>query len=131
MGMNSAAIKTFITAGRAVFTLQSVKTNTHFTYKVEAPRNGNDIRFVKVLTGPDTYTYAGILTPKGIKQTGGSKIGPDAPSVKGLDWFLSHMDSDQVIFRHEGCCGRCGRPLTTPESIDRGIGPDCAEKMGL
>lgn len=128
--MNSAAIKTFITAGRAVFTLQSVKTNTHFTYKVEAAREGNTL-FAKVLTGPDTYTYAGILTDRGVKQTKGSKIGAEALSVKGLDWFLSHMDSELVIFRHEGRCGRCGRALTTPESVDRGIGPECAEKMGL
>jgi hypothetical protein len=29
-----------------------------------------------------------------------------------------------------GCCGICGRTLTTPESIERGIGPTCAEKTG-
>jgi hypothetical protein len=32
---------------------------------------------------------------------------------------------------HEGRCACCGRPLTVPESIERGIGPDCWEKMGL
>lgn len=129
--MNNAAIKTFITAGRAVFTLESRKTGVHYTYKVERSSDGGDTLFAKVLTAPETYTYAGILTDRGVRQTKGSKIGPQAPSVKGLDWFLSHMDSELVVFRHEGRCGRCGRPLTTPESIDRGLGPDCAEAMGL
>lgn len=29
----------------------------------------------------------------------------------------------------ESVCGRCGLPLTDPESIDRGVGPDCYGKM--
>jgi hypothetical protein len=26
---------------------------------------------------------------------------------------------------HEGRCGACGRRLTVPESIERGLGPEC------
>lgn len=33
--------------------------------------------------------------------------------------------------RVTGCCGVCGRELTTNESIERGIGPVCAENYGL
>jgi hypothetical protein len=29
---------------------------------------------------------------------------------------------------HQGSCGKCGRPLTVPESIASGIGPVCASK---
>lgn len=29
-----------------------------------------------------------------------------------------------------GQCGRCGRTLTTPESLSAGIGPECASKLG-
>lgn len=32
--------------------------------------------------------------------------------------------------RELGHCGVCGRTLTDPDSIDRGIGPVCAERMG-
>lgn len=32
--------------------------------------------------------------------------------------------------KRTGECGCCGRPLTNGESIDRGIGPVCAEKYG-
>ena len=34
------------------------------------------------------------------------------------------------VVRHDGRCGRCGRQLTVPSSIDKGIGPECATKMG-
>ena len=33
--------------------------------------------------------------------------------------------------RVTGCCGVCSRELTTTESIERGIGPVCAENYGL
>lgn len=32
--------------------------------------------------------------------------------------------------KREGSCSVCGKPLTKGESIDRGIGPICAERMG-
>jgi hypothetical protein len=32
---------------------------------------------------------------------------------------------------HEGRCGRCGRKLTVPESIESGFGPECASILGL
>ena len=28
-------------------------------------------------------------------------------------------------------CSSCGRELTDPESIERGVGPDCAERMAV
>jgi len=33
------------------------------------------------------------------------------------------------VIRHSNRCFVCGRTLTTPESIDTGIGPVCAENM--
>src|SRR5262245_51639808 len=109
--MNNAEIKTFIFAGKATFTLESVKTGVHYTYKVTASNDGK-AHFAKVLTSPETYTYAGVLNQGGLRATRGSKIGAEAPSFKGLNWFMSNMDSEKVIFRHAGCCGRCGRQLT-------------------
>lgn len=128
--MDSAAIKTFIFAGNATFTLESVATGTHFTYKVKASNDGR-VHFASVLTQPDTYTYAGLLSARGLSATHSSKIGSAAPSFRGLDWFMRNLDSTQVKFRHAGKCGKCGRQLTTPESVDRGIGPECASKMGM
>lgn len=65
-----------------------------------------------------------------------SKIGPEAPSAKGFAWFFQALatgrDLDGVAeVRHAGKCGRCGRKLTVPESIDTGFGPSCAGEIGI
>ncbi|MCI0393259.1 MAG: DUF6011 domain-containing protein, partial [Acidobacteria bacterium] len=39
-------------------------------------------------------------------------------------------EAGQAYARQSGNCWRCNRLLTTPESLDAGIGPVCAEKMG-
>lgn len=35
---------------------------------------------------------------------------------------------NRVEVWHDGKCGRCRRDLTVPESVARGLGPECAEK---
>jgi hypothetical protein len=30
---------------------------------------------------------------------------------------------------HEGKCGKCGRQLTVPSSIETGIGPECIKTL--
>ena len=127
----------FIFAGNATFTLTSTRTGQSYTYKV---REGKPMGsrapklFASVLTGPDNtrdYTYMGIVLQdeKRIRNTKGSKVFGDAPSYKALTWFLQNLDSDRVEFRHEGRCGRCGRTLTVPSSIDSGLGPECAGRI--
>lgn len=101
----------------------------------------SDRLFVAVLTGADNtsdYTYLGsiVKTPHPRYEHGRkSPIGPDAPSAKAAQWYLSRLfgggDVSQVEVWHDGTCGRCGRDLTDPVSVSRGIGPDCWEKMGV
>lgn len=133
-----AAVK-FITAGKAVFTLESEKTGMHFTYRVNQPKDGG-IHFVSVLTGPNNsndFTYAGILrgAPMEFKTTAKAKISADALSVRAFVWFWDRISAGRIpaecVMHHMGACGRCGRALTTPESVERGIGPECAVQMGL
>lgn len=101
----------------------------------------SDRLFVAVLTGSDNtsdYSYLGsIVTHPHPRYEHGrkSRIGPDAPSAKAASWYLSRLfgggDVSQVEVWHDGTCGRCGRDLTDPVSVARGIGPECWEKMGL
>jgi len=127
----------FIQAGNAVFTLVSKKTGARFTYKVTESDDGK-LFFVGVLTGPDNtsdYSYLGIIRAGVFMQTAKSRIWPGAPSYDAFAWFWKQLDKpalpDTLEVWHEGRCGRCGRPLTVPESIERGIGPECASKVGL
>lgn len=61
-----------------------------------------------------------------------AKVSPKAESVR---WFLRFLDvlqtgslPEALTFQHSGRCGRCGRKLTVPSSIQTGLGPECAEK---
>lgn len=61
---------------------------------------------------------------------------PQAESIRGFRWLFSALQAGRdltgkVTIRHAGSCGRCGRTLTVPASLDSGIGPVCADKMGI
>jgi len=128
----------FVLGGNAKFTVVSKTTFTRFTYHVKRRSTYTrremredkceDMFTVHVLTGADsTYTHLGFIVPEGaFKHT--YRMRPDAPSMIAFAWVWKHLESDQFEFWHAGSCGRCGRELTDPESIQRGIGPICSEK---
>lgn len=147
--------KQFVTAGDATFTievpasLQAAPHNyaAHYTYRVqrvEATERWPAAWFAKVLTGPDNeadFTYLGKLDDftGQTRTTAKSARWADTKQLKLLNrvlarvWGDDHAAYEAAGFRthHEGRCGRCNRKLTTPESVERGIGPECAEIMGL
>ena len=134
---DAAAIKQFVSAGNARFTLVSKKTGARFTYRVRASQDRKKL-FGAVLTGRDnenSYSYMGLvelgLAPALIA-TKGSKIDKNSVSFKALDWFLGTLVTgkrDAVEFWHEGKCGKCGRSLTVPSSISNGLGPECVKSL--
>lgn len=135
--------KNFITAGKAIFTVQVPAgfDKPHYTYRVKVkPANGDypETYFVSMLTGPDNYsnyTYLGILNPKTgvVKTTAKSKFAPNSFPVRLLNRVLARLWSDEgskiteagFDLHHEGKCGRCGRRLTVPQSVESGFGPEC------
>lgn len=142
-------LRLFLEAGNAVLTVRSEKTGTRFTYRFRrpdpTPEKPKRPIWVSVLTGSDNnnnYSYACSLFPPdlhSVRYTSRSRIKSDAPSMIALAWFLHCLYSDDrrlhaLLFElaevwHEGRCGRCGRKLTVPESIESGFGPDCAGRM--
>jgi hypothetical protein len=129
----------FALAGNAVFTLQSLKTGTRFTFRVRIAEDNSTMSFVSVLIGPDNcqdYRYLGFIR-RGVFFHGGpkAKISAEAPSVKAFRWFWEHTangkPTPQLEVSHAGRCGKCGRQLTVPESIASGFGPECAGKLGI
>lgn len=130
-------VRTFLLAGNARFTLVSKRTATRFSYRIRASEDKR-VFFVGVLTGTNNeahYAYLGTIRPAHLEYTWGhkSKIAASAPSSNGFAWFWDHVRAGRlpatVEVWHEGRCGRCGRTLTVPQSIERGIGPDCAQQM--
>jgi hypothetical protein len=132
-------VSRFVGSGRAVFSLRSTVTGTHITYRVTECGDKPGLFFVSTLRGPDNesdYSYIGFVR-NGRFSHGGHKarMGADSQPVRGFAWFWSAMAAGRlpttVEVYHEGRCGRCGRTLTVPESIATGLGPECAEKLGV
>ena len=131
----------FLTAGRAIFTVTSGTTGEHITYRI-AHKKGSEkyppAWFVSVLTGPENtsdYTFLGMLDPETgmVRLTRSSKYREDSRPVVVVRWALRKIWEHREFpagytVLHEGRCGRCGRLLTVPESIETGIGPECAKK---
>jgi hypothetical protein len=135
--------RAFALAGNAILTLQSLKTGLHFTYRVRQAKDKQTqqptpgLYFVSLLAngspdGENNYRYLGMIRDGEFRLTRASGAGESAPSVKAFRFFWGSSElHEALVVRHEGRCGRCARTLTVPESIDRGIGPDCAQQMGV
>lgn len=130
-------IEKFILAGNATFTITSRRTGTRFTFKVRKPSDEAP-HFVSLMNGPDnenSYCFMGtIFNGRDYRMGRKSRITAEAPSAKAFAWLWANRNdptlTDKIEFRHAGKCCCCGRLLTEPESIDRGIGPICAQKKG-
>lgn len=130
-------IRRFVTAGKATITLSSKATGARFTYKIKKVPDAEDKFFVSLLTGPENegdYRYLGLMQGAKLRRTAKSCASDSAPSFLAAQYFCDKVLGDHVMppsleVRHEGRCGKCNRKLTTPESIDRGIGPECWSRM--
>ena len=140
-----AITKDFVLAGDAVFTIDA--PDKHRTYKVRLkPAKGNypATYFVSTLAGPENtkdYVYVGILDPKTgqVRTTDKSKTWTNTLRLRLLNrvlakvWAGDHAAYEAHGYKthHMGRCGRCGHDLTTPQSIERGIGPECWKHLGM
>lgn len=150
------AARSFMLAGNAIFTLQSCKTGARYTYKIhkadEEPGKA-PTWFVSLLTGPDNlgdYQYLGLISATQsfrisedgqgstvqtlqFRLTKKSRLPITSLPVLAFRWVFEKLRAGiepvGVEIWHAGRCGRCGRVLTVPESIELGLGPECASKM--
>jgi hypothetical protein len=144
----------FLLAGRAIFTLSvpAAFTAAHpnckdrYTFKVvhkAASDKWPEAWFVNLLSGPDNisdYQPLGKLNPEtgAVRLVRSTTMTDESWPVKLVRRVMARAFADQLDavaeagfeLRHEGRCGRCGRVLTVPESIDTGLGATCAAKVG-
>jgi len=140
--VNPLRLRELFFAGNSGLTFQNPTTGTHMTVKVKQARDKQDrkkrlpIFFVSVsLLGDQTtgFIFAGTF----FTDTMTLKLSKHAPSEsrlgKVMTW-LFHVVQNPAVLRekrvtvlHEGRCCRCALPLTHPESINTGFGPDCLE----
>lgn len=133
-----AKVRQFILAGNAYFTLKSLKTGDHFTFRVKKSKK-TPTYFVNVRSGPEDgriYHLLGLINTEAqynALKKNAYRIWATKSGV-AFDWFWRHLTERNHIptgleVWHDGRCCRCGRRLTDPESIDRGIGPECYSKV--
>ncbi len=143
-------IANYVRSGKAIGTLTNERTGGRFTFLFSMPKKERGKAsapvFFSVLTGSNNvedYEFLGTMSPTAtgyVYRPGKkSRISADAQSSKVADWFVRQINAGLVFagqelpsgvrFQHEGRCGRCGRKLTVPESIDIGLGPECAGKV--
>ena len=129
--------KAYMLSGRAKVTIVSTRTGARFTYKIvrkeldHAERKSEKITlyFVSNLRGSNNetdYVFIGTIFSNGSFRRS-DRDDPLKKSTKAFMWCWSHLESPLIEVWHSGVCGRCGRELTDPESIARGLGPTCAD----
>ncbi len=131
----------YMLAGRATVSVLNRQSGNHFTYRITMPTDEatgrRSLWFVRVLTGPhneNDYQYLGYIR-QGLYRHGArkSKIAADAQSAQVFAWLWPRVMEDAlppcIEIWHSGACGRCGRTLTDPLSIETGLGPVCREQV--
>lgn len=136
--MNAADAARFALGGRAVLTIRSRRTGDHRTYRVSRPKPDAPY-FLSLLSGPNNesdYTYVGIVDPAtlSVRLTTKSRMTCDSVPVRAWQYVMTTVARgtvpDDAEVQHEGRCAVCARTLTVPESLGRGIGPECYSRLG-
>lgn len=134
--MNAVAAHPYtIQTHNGKLTVVSHRTGEHRTFRIKT--QDKDARFapgeriVSLLIGPDnvsSYKGFGFVMPDGRiavwKKDRGTKY---EELARFLEKLGEHEAAGRVDVHWSVLCRRCNRELTTPESIESGIGPVCAE----
>lgn len=136
----------FLLGGRCACVIMNENTGNRFEYYINKPKNENPkfnkdgfkTYFISIRIGK-SLEYAGHMSVNieegKMKYFQGRKgaVSGDNQAVKALMYVMTHTNCmpECVKVMHLGKCGRCGRKLTDPESIQRGLGPTCASKIGV
>ncbi len=113
-------------------TVKSTRTGDHRTFRVSTQKDDADFapgeRVIGLLTGPDNasdYTSFGFVKGDRVfvwKKRRGGQFDSLARMIERLD---NHVVKGDVELNIDAKCRKCNRPLTTPESVESGIGPIC------
>lgn len=135
------ALLKYIHGGRGIVTLENSLNNKHHTYEFRRPNNPDEfppeIMFVYTLVKDNTWMYVGMYDKQTqmFRLTRYSKFQKKSEIVRGVSFILKKIksianDPNNVMkIYHEGVCAICGKKLTTPKSIQFGIGPKCRKVL--
>ena len=110
------------------------------TKKERRNKENEFIYFLNTKIGNE-YVYAGVVwfddktNEFRFGQGAKGQVNGNHLNIRSLLFVMNKLNSEVEpkyceVF-HVGTCGRCGKKLTTPESILTGLGPECAKKAGV
>lgn len=128
----------YILAGKAIITCVSERTGKHITFRIRSKADRMRITrwFVRADIGNTSRYITWLLKDAAtglilVQASPGYDALRDA--YNGFCFITKHLLNGnhlppQMKIYHHNTCGRCGRVLTNPQSIQSGIGPECAMK---
>lgn len=134
-------LRNYCLGGRGITTLENPKSGKHHTYEFRRPNNPEqfaaDTLFIYSLVKESTWLYVGMFNhiTNCFRLTRSSKFNSSSEIVKGVKYIVNKISGkstklvEPMRFYHEGVCAVCGRKLTTPKSIQQGIGPRCKKVL--
>jgi hypothetical protein len=128
--MNRSEFQTYAEGCHGSITARSLATGNHYTFKFRQSRGG--ALLASILTDGDQWLYLGVVDfpRRALRLTPKSNFSDASQSYLALRWLIQLAEFNPAVVEvlHDGRCGRCGRPLTHPDSIQSGIGPICAQR---
>lgn len=125
----------FLTSKKPIFTIKSLATGQHYSYQLKSStqplRRTPSVSFVTANPLGSGSTYIGHISWAWLVLSSGVKGDAQHPAFTPLHWYIKQLHKGSVptaaTLEHNGTCGKCGRPLTDPDSIQLGLGPTCAK----
>lgn len=128
----------YILAGNAIVTIYNEDTRKHLIFQVtrateilHPDRFNEHLWFVAGQVANGHFVYMGIIIPKSLHFTAtvGSRMSYGTQHMDSFSWLMRQLINNKlpksIKIYHNGKCGTCGRRLTVPSSIERGVGPVC------
>lgn len=140
---NPQLLREYLLAGNVTFTIYSKKLDKRYTYKIEKSNLEFYTHKVYVLYGEDntsSYQYVAVLNGNQKDLCLAGATNPRCvQALQMLGIFLRVINGiykwpETCEFYPSVKCARCGRALTTPESVQKCIGRKCQkafEKQGI
>jgi len=121
-------------------TIKNTKTNAHRTFRVKVVAKGSltGSTIVELMTGPDNeLSYTGFAFIQPTQDGERLKIWHSKANFAKYQQILEHALGlkkhafESLEVHASKNCRHCNRKLTTPESIAKGVGPECEKIHGL
>jgi len=121
----------YLLAGKSIVTLTDLNSNRYCTYKIN--KMDYKVWAVMLYVGADEFKYIGVIRDGMFNHTYKSRVNEESFSFGLFDSLVIGLKNNwevpaNIEVEHSGFCGRCGKRLTTPESLLTGLGPVCAGK---